>query len=335
MLPFRPLLRNPHILTLFANFAVRRLDEHRFPIECRYYETEKDVQVLIHSQRPAGQARGEILMIHGLEGSSNAGYLKSLSQHALESGYAVHRANMRSCGGTEALCKTMYHAGLTADTRFVLGKLKEEHKRPVFLIGFSLGGNVALKLAGELAAAGRDLLEGVCAVSAPIDLAASVRKMSRRENFIYEWRFLTRLKERIRKRSRSLPGVYALEALDRVKSVYEFDDRITAPSFGFGSADNYYATQSSSRFLHSIRVPTLIIQAKDDPLIPFEIFGNDAIRDNPHIEFLAVDHGGHLGFLSHRPPHFWLDRAILHWISRLPQRSPGVSGNSDNRQPQK
>lgn len=267
-------------------------------------------------------------MIHGLEGSSSAGYLKSLAQHALESGYAVHRANMRSCGGTESLCKTMYHAGLTSDTRFVLSRLKEEHRRPVYLVGFSLGGNVALKLAGELAGEGRDLLDGVCAVSAPIDLAASVRKMSRRENFIYEWRFLSRLKERIRKRSQSLPGVYSLEVLDRVRSVYEFDDVITAPFFGFGSAGNYYATQSSNRFLHSIRIPALIIQAKDDPLIPFEIFGNTAIRDNPCIELLAVEHGGHLGFLSYRSPHFWLDRAILHWIYRLSESSRSMAGGA-------
>jgi uncharacterized protein len=311
---FRPLLRNPHLLTICANFAVRRLDEQRFPVSSRYHETEPGVQVLVHSQRPAGAPRGEILMIHGLEGSSNAGYMRSMAQLALEHGFAVHRTNMRSCGGTEHVCRTMYHAGLTSDTLRLVEELRD--RRPVYLIGYSLGGNVALKLAGELGDRARELLHGVCAVSTPIDLGACVRKMSERQNRIYEWRFLGRLKQRVRRRAESQPAVYPLEELDRIRSVYEFDDRITAPYFGFGTADNYYDTQSSKRFLAGIRVPTLIVQAKDDPLIPFDIFHNAAIRDNPHIELLAVEHGGHLGFLSNTAPRFWVDRVILNWLER-------------------
>jgi uncharacterized protein len=311
---FRPLLRNPHLLTIFANFAVRHLDEQRFPVSSRYHETEAGVQVLVHSQRPEGDARGEILMIHGLEGSSNAGYMRSMAQLALEHGFAVHRTNMRSCGGTEHVCRTMYHAGLTSDTIRLVEELRE--RQPVYLIGYSLGGNVTLKLAGELGDRARSLLRGVCAVSTPIDLGACVRKMSERQNRIYEWRFLGRLKQRVRKRAESQPSVYPLDQLDAIRSVYEFDDKITARYFGFGSADNYYDTQSSKRFLAGIRVPTLIVQAKDDPLIPFDIFNTAAIRDNPHIELLAVQHGGHLGFLSHSAPRFWVDRVILGWLER-------------------
>lgn len=311
---FSPLLRNPHALTIFANFARRHLDENRFPVESKYYQTEPDVQVLVHTQRPETPPRGEILMIHGLEGSSAAGYMRSMAQLALERGYGVHRANMRSCGGTESLCKTMYHAGLTSDTLSILGQMRAESGTPLYLIGYSLGGNVALKLAGELGDNANGLLAGVCGISTPIDLAECVRKMSERRNRIYEWRFLSRLKERIRTRAQSLPGVYKLDLLDRCRSVYEFDDRITAPSFGFGTADNYYATQSSNQFLHRIRIPTLLVQAKDDPLIPFEVFNHPGIRNNPHIQLLAVEHGGHLGFLANRAPRFWVDRVVLAWI---------------------
>jgi predicted alpha/beta-fold hydrolase len=314
---FRPLLRNPHLLTIFANFAVRRLDEQRFPVSSRYHDTEAGVQVLVHSQQPAGEPRGEILMIHGLEGSSNAGYMRSMAQLALEHGFAVHRTNMRSCGGTEHVCRTMYHAGLTSDTIHLLRELRERAPgRRVCLIGYSLGGNVALKLAGELGEAAREVLHGVCAVSTPIDLGACVRKMGERQNRIYEWRFIGRLKDRVRRRAETQPPVYPLDKLDRIRSVYEFDDKITAPYFGFGTADNYYATQSSKRFLDGIRVPTLIVQAKDDPLIPFDIFDTPAIRDNPHIELLGVEHGGHLGFLSNTAPRFWVDRVILGWLER-------------------
>jgi len=327
---FSPLVRNPHVLTIFANFARRRLDTVRFPVQEKLYSTEPGVQVLVHMHRPSGRARGEIVMVHGLEGSSEAGYIRSMSQLALEAGYAVHRTNLRSCGGTESLCNTMYHAGLTSDTLAILRQIKADFANPIFLIGYSLGGNVSLKLAGELGADASDLLSAVAAVSTPIDLGECVREMSKPQNWIYEWRFLARLKERIRERAKSMPGVYALDTLKNVRSVYEFDDKITAPFFGFGTAANYYETQSSIHFLDRIRVPTLMVQAKDDPLIPFEVFNHPAIRENDCIRLLAVEHGGHLGFLASRFPRFWLDRVLLQWIqeqtasmSRLLDRTNG------------
>jgi uncharacterized protein len=324
LLPFHPLLRNPHVLTILANFARRRLDTIRFPVTEKLYRTDPDAQVLVHEQRPPGDSLGEIVMVHGLEGSSDAGYIRSMSQLALENGFAVHRANMRSCGGTESLCKTMYHAGLTSDTLSLIRQIREHHGGPIYLIGYSLGGNVALKLAGELGENAYGVLDAVIAVSTPIDLAASVRKMSRRENWIYESRFVSRLKQRIRRRAESLPGVYDTSLLDGCKTVYEFDDKITAPFFGFGTADNYYTTQSSNQYLDRIRIPTLLIQAKDDPLIPFEIFDHPGIRNNANITLVAVEHGGHLGFLSNHAPRFWVDRVVLHWLEEIRNKRPSA-----------
>lgn len=273
------------------------------------------MQVLIHSQAPEGSPKAEIVMVHGLEGSSNAGYMRSMAQLFLERGYATHRTNMRSCGGTESLANTMYHAGLTSDTLALLQAIRCKSTAPLFLVGFSLGGNVALKLAGEL---GRtSLLSGVCAVSTPIDLGASVRKMSRRENWLYESRFLSRLKERIRKRAQRMPGHYDLSAMESARSVYEFDDKVTAQHFGFASADNYYGTQSSIGFLSRIAVPTLLVQAKDDPLIPFELFTGPEVTGNPYIRLIATDHGGHLGFIANAKPRFWLDRAVEGWVASV------------------
>ena len=312
--PFEPIVRNPHLLTIAGNFAIRHLDAKRFPIESKFYATDPGVQVLVHTQRPTTESRGEIVMIHGLEGSSDAGYMRSMSQLALENGYAVHRTNMRSCGGTEALAKTMYHAGMTGDTLSVLRQIRAERIAPIFLFGYSLGGNVALKLAGELGETAQGLLKGVCAVSTPLDLAACVRKTGQRENWIYSWRFISRLKERIAKRAGSLAGICDMDAVQRCRSVYEFDDLVTAKVFGFSTADNYYATQSCNNFLHAIRVLTLLVQAKDDPLIPFDMFHHPAIAANPFIELYAVDHGGHLGFVANAAPHFWADRILLKWI---------------------
>lgn len=213
---------------------------------------------------------------------------------------------MRSCGGTDEQCSTMYHAGLTSDTMTIIRRIGE----PVYLVGYSLGGNVSLKLAGELGESGRDLLRGVIGVSVPIDLAACVRALAKMENRIYAWRFLRALKSRILRRE----GADAVAKLGRIRSVYEFDDAYVAPFFGFGTADNYYATQSCINFLPNIRVPGLVIQAVDDPMIPFGIFADPRVTGNSNLQVLPVPHGGHLGFIADSAPHFWVDRVILEWI---------------------
>jgi hypothetical protein len=317
--PFSPLVRNPHLLTVLGNFWPRRLDTARFPEKRQYFATEPGVQVLVISQRPEGTPRGQLVMVHGLEGSSNAGYKRSMAQHALEAGFVVHRFNMRSCGGTEDLAGTNYHAGQTSDLRFVLERLGPAG--PILLAGFSLGGNVALKLAGELGET--ELIRGVCAVSTPIDLAACVERLGHRENFIYARRFLSRLKQRIRRRARQAPEHYSDQDLGSVRTVYDFDDRYTARMFGFGTADRYYATQSSQNFLDRIRVPALLVQAKDDPLIPFRVYSHPAFRTNPNLELVATDHGGHLGFVARGKERFWLDPVVIGWACRLTARAAG------------
>ena len=209
----------------------------------------------------------------------------------------------------------MYHSGLTGDTELILRHLYTNGWGPVFLVGFSLGGNMALKLAGELGET--NLLAGVCAVSTPIDLAVCVRSLDRRGNILYARRFLKRLCERVQRKSKLTPDLYDPSGLASVKTVWEFDDRFTAPLFGFGSAEHYYRTQSAQQFLDAIRVPTLVIAAKDDPLVPFKMYDHPAFQNNPALTLLPVEHGGHLGFLSRQRPRFWLDEVALDWIEKM------------------
>jgi predicted alpha/beta-fold hydrolase len=316
MSPFEPLFRNPHLQTILGHYWKRPAYDTRFPIERRLYRTEADVQVLVESQRPAGQVMGEIVMVHGLEGSGRAVYIRSLSDAALNDGFAVHRYNMRSCGGTERLCQTLYHAGLTSDLLTVVRELKSSGGGPIFLVGFSLGGNVVVKLAGELGESGPDLLGGVVAVSAPLDLAACSRRMAKRDNRIYERRFVRRMRQRLR-----ATGRYSQRDFGGLNSVFAIDDRITAPSFGFGNAENYYRTQSATCYLEGLRVPVLLIYSMDDTLVPPETFDLPAVRGNPCIERMATAHGGHLGFLGRGPRRFWLDAVIMEWIAGNPRRS--------------
>ena len=237
-------------------------------------------------------------MVHGLEGSSNAGYIRSMSQLVLEHGFAVHRANMRSCGGTESLCKTMYHAGLTCDTLSLVRQIRAK-STPAHLSDRlqpwrqCRRSNSPANLATRRRTSGcryRDLdadrSRRLCpqdVAPGELDLRIAIRQPPEAAH---------------PPAGRELPGVYDIDLLAKCKTVYEFDDKITAPSFGFGTADNYYATQSSNQFLSRIQIPTLLIQAKDDPLIPFEIFESSGHTRNPNITLIASEHGGHLGFIS-------------------------------------
>ena len=297
------------MLTILGNFWPRNLDMRAYAMESRLYQTEPEVQVRVETQRPTGEPLGDVVLVHGLEGSSDAGYMLTMAHAALSAGYIVHRFNMRTCGGTTHLCKTLYHSGLTSDLLSVLRQFKEQGRPATHLVGYSLGGNVVLKLAGELGDEARPLIASVCAVSTPIDLAACARRLAERSNRIYERRFLKRMCARV-----ASTGRFDITELQKARSIYDFDERITGPSFGFRGADHYYETQSSRQFLEGIRVPALLIQAKDDVFIPFEIFEHPAVHANPRVRLCISEHGGHLGFLSRKSPRFWVDQVILEWL---------------------
>ncbi len=302
---FQPLFRNPHLQTIAGHFWTRSDECARFPIERRWFQTDPGVQVLLESQRPAAECAGEIVLLHGMEGSGDSGYMRGLAGSALLAGLAAHRLQTRA----------IYHGGLTADLLAVLRQLRTEGRPPAFLVGFSLGGNVALKLAGELGDAAAGLMRGVAAVSTPLDLAACARRIAQPENRLYQRRFVRRMRARLR-----------AEGLDRkrnfahLNSVMAIDDAITAPSFGFSGAAEYYRTQSAVRYLDAIRVPVLLIQAKDDTFVPFEIFESEAVRRNAAIELLATEHGGHLGFLGRKPHRFWAEEIIVEWMELIANR---------------
>jgi len=324
MEPFDPLFRNPHLQTIAGHYWRRPRALARFPLERRLYRTEPEVQVMVDSQRPAGEAVGEIVMVHGLEGSADAVYMQSLSLAVLRAGFAAHRFNMRTCGGTERLCPTLYHAGLTGDLLHVLRELRAEGRAPAFLVGFSLGGNVVLKLAGEMGDSAWPLFRGVCAVSTPLDLHACALRIAEPENRIYHRRFVRRMRERL-----CATGRYQERHFADLHSVMAIDDRITAPSFGFGDAANYYRTQSALGFLDGIRVPALLIQAKDDIFIPFRVYASEAVRSNPRVELLVTRYGGHLGFIGRQPHRFWADQAIMEWVAEQnPKRPPLITSRS-------
>ncbi|MEZ5354621.1 MAG: alpha/beta fold hydrolase [Bryobacteraceae bacterium] len=320
MRPFDPLLRNAHLATIASSFWPRHLDELRHPVEAKLFSTDPDTRILVHVQRPVtapGSKPREAILVHGLEGSSEAPYMRSLAQTLLDAGFVVHRMNIRTCGGTEFLCRTLYHAGFTHDLFTYLADLDRQRRTPVHLIGFSLGGNMVLKLAGQL---GRDafrLIESVTSVSTPLDLQACSERLNAPINRVYQWRFLSSMKKRLAVRCKVLAeSVPATESeVRRLRSVFELDDKITAPAFGFRSAEHYYASESARNFIGGIRVPCLMLHAKNDPLVPFRAYAEAGVEQNRAIQLVTPDHGGHVGFLSRRSPRIWVDGVIRDWIA--------------------
>ncbi len=323
MTPFDPFFRNCDLATIAGNYW-RRPELDRWPVEAVLYRTEPEIQVLAHAQQPEQPPKADIVMVHGLEGSSHSGYLRSLAHEALARGYSTARLNLRGCGGTENLAITSYHGGQTSDVLEVLRQRRAVSDRPLFLIGFSLGGNIALKLVGELGDSAPELLSGVCAISTPIDLAACAETLGHPRNFVYQHRFVSRLKARIQRRHLQAPHLYTPEHLPKIRTIIDFDNYYTARLFGFGDAANYFRTQSSNQYLERIQIPALVVQAQDDPLIPFSIYDHPAFGRNAHLRLIAPDHGGHVGFIARRQPRFWLDGLLLDWAEEISNKLAAV-----------
>ena len=279
------------------------------------YETEPDVRVLVREHHPVQKPKGEIILVHGLEGSCDSGYMRSFAHYGATAGWCVHRTNIRTCGPTENWCKTLYHAGLTTDIKFLVRSLAKQGRGPIFIIGYSLGGNQVLNAAAELSVESPGMLAGVCAVSTPIQLALCAKKIEEPANYVYMSRFLTSMKKRLRRRAAAMPGLFTLDGLDDVRTIYEIDDIVTAPNFGFGTADNYYRTQSSAQFLDRITVPVLLLAAEDDPIVPISCFHHAGVK-SANIQFVQLPHGGHVSFLARGEQRFWLDHFLLDWASK-------------------
>ena len=301
-----PLFPGPHAQTIVSSkhFPRRRaFREERALYESRLFEVEAGSRVLLKCRWQAERrAAPTLLLLHGLEGSTDSLYVLGTAQKAYRRGFNVVGMNMRNCGGTEHLAATLYHSGMTEDIRrVVLEELAGREGLPeVFLAGFSMSGNMVLRLAGDYGAGAPPALKGVAAVSPSIDLDSCASALERRGNALYRWSFVSHLRDRVRRKVRMSPGTFDTSALRRVRTIREFDERITAPHGGYRDASDYYARTSSRPVIGRIRVPTLVIHSADDPLIPFEPFLDRGIADNPDVLLVLSRRGGHVGFLSDR-----------------------------------
>jgi len=245
----------------------------------------------------------------------------STAEKAIAAGFNCVRLNIRNCGGTEAWTATLYHAGFTEDLRRIIDELVAHDGLPaIYLAGFSLGGNIVLKLAGELGMSSPPALRGIVAISPSVDLESCIETIERRSNALYHWRFIRSLKNRMRRKARLFPDQFDASLLHGVRSIRDFDDRFTAPHCGFKDSADYYRRASALPHIPGISVPTLIIHAKDDPLIPYAPFERHELRANPNLFLLAPDNGGHVGFVSVPGPRgdrFWAETKAIEFLKAL------------------
>jgi predicted alpha/beta-fold hydrolase len=299
--PFKPhpLFTGGHAQTL-ASYAWPRRSQFKVKDEERVFEISPDVKVLAHCRWQADRKdRLTVALWHGMEGSTESVYMLAIAQKAFAIGFNVVRVNFRNCGGTEHLTSTLYHGGLSEDLRAVITELIERDGLSRFcLIGYSLGGNLVLKLAGEYGENPPAEILGVCAVSPSVDLGASADTICRRSNWIYHQDFLRRMRKRIYVKKRLFPDLYDVTNMKAVRTIRDFDDRYTSRAHGFAGADDYYWKSSSIRLMDRIRIPTLIIHAEDDPFIPFAPLQNPSLTQNPYILFIATKRGGHVAFVG-------------------------------------
>lgn len=306
-------------MTLYA--WARKRQWPRLPAaEPRYFDVAPDARVLaLCNWQPDRVSAPTLLVLHGLEGSGEAHYMQGIADKAFAAGFNVVRLNQRNCGGTEHLSAGLYHSGLTADPLRVLTELKErDHLTRFAVAGYSLGGNITMKMAGELGAGEFPEVRAFAAVSPVIDLEACMQSIERRQNRIYEWNFCRNLQARMRRKARAFPGGFNLAGLWKIWSIRAFDDRYTAPSHGFAGASDYYYRASALRVIDKVARPALILSAADDPFVPPEIFDAPAVQNNPNITTVITSHGGHCAFVENPDGYdgYFAERTVVDFLKK-------------------
>jgi predicted alpha/beta-fold hydrolase len=282
--------------------------------EERFFEVGPGSQVLARCRWQADRTNSPTLVMwHGLEGSTSSAYMLTTAEKVFRRGFNVVRVNVRNCGQTEHLTPTLYHGGLTDDLRVVIQELIRDGHSRIVIAGFSLGGNMVLKLAGEYGDSPPPEVKAIGAVSPSIDLSAGRYLLNLRRNLFYQKDFLFFLKRRLKLKQKLYPDLYDITGLNSVRTIEQFDDRFVAPAFGFAGVDDYYAKASSRPYIGRIRIPTLIIHAQDDPFVPFAPLTDPSIAANPFVLVVATEKGGHVAFVSSNADdedRFWAENRL-------------------------
>jgi len=319
-------LSNGHLQTIVGNFLPRPAFRLASEAETVEVDPSDGSRVLCHCHWQPAEVRAErltLVLVHGLEGSSDSRYIKGVAARGWRAGCNVVRMNMRNCGDTDHLTPTLYHSGLSGDVGAVIQHFTRKFGlERVALAGYSMGGNLVLRLAGEWGA--RKPLVAVAAVCPAIDLAAGSDALHEPANRIYEWRFLQGLLRRYRRKAALFPGYYT-HKVGAVRTLREFDGKVVARYCGFKDADDYYHRAAAARVVDGIAVPTLILCAADDPFIRLTPQTRARIEANRWISFVETAHGGHCAFLGRGKGDeiHWAEAAAIRYLLEVADETHG------------
>ncbi len=310
-----------HLKTLWGKLA--RLRPRVATRRERWQTPDGDFIDLHRLEADPGSPR--LLILHGLEGSARSHYALGMLEQARLRGWASDVLVFRSCGGEPNQTARFYHSGETTDLDLVVNRLTEMHSdSPLVLAGVSLGGNVLLKWLGERGNTLPTQVRGAAAVSVPFDLERGARSIERGFSRVYQAHFLRSLKRKAMEKQERFPGLITADRLGHARTLFDFDDAVTAPVHGFLGASDYYHRSSSIRFLSQIRLPTLLLSAIDDPFLPPDVLEEvkDIAQDNPALYVEFVRRGGHVGFISGilpwRPDYYAERRVVAFLGDHLP-----------------
>ncbi len=309
------LLSGSHLETLYPHFFRKIVARDFTPIEI----TTPDQDILEADHYKNGSP-DLIILSHGLEGNSRRDYMLGMASVFSDHSYDVLAWSYRGCGAKMNKLPRLYHSGATDDLHIIIDYADSLGYKSIMLIGFSLGGNLTLKYVGEVGQKINPKLKAAVAVSVPLDLDAGCRQLSKPTNYIYSYRFLTKLKKKIRLKNKQYPNLVKINKLAKIRDLRSFDDTYTAPLHGFKDADDYYKQCSSINYTQGITIPTLIINAINDPFLPKECYPAELLAKNSNITFEMPNHGGHVGFYNPDSRNYsWLELRVLDFVKALPK----------------
>ncbi|MCF6359436.1 MAG: alpha/beta hydrolase [Cyclobacteriaceae bacterium] len=256
-----------------------------------------------------------IIISHGLEGSSNSEYVKGMAQVANTNNIDALGWNYRGCSDQMNLTTKFYHSGATYDLQTVIAHAVLKGYSEIALVGFSLGGNLTLKLMGELEEHNQPIIKCAAVFSVPMDLSAGSDEIQKPKNKLYSLRFLKRLRKKLKAKYAIMGNEFPLNDIDSIKSLREFDNSYTGPLHGFKDANDYYAKSSSLFYLNKIKRPTLIVNAINDPFLPNECYPYEQLKTHKYIWFETPKNGGHVGFgPSAKDGSYWSERRAYEFM---------------------
>jgi len=300
---------NKHVQTIYPS-VFRKIKTDIYTRE-RIETPDKDFLILDLIKSDSKKC---VILSHGLEGSSHSAYVTGMARHFAQFGFGVCAWNYRGCGGEINKNLLMYHSGFTEDLNTVI-EYTSQHYDEIYLIGFSVGGNISLKYLGESTTVNA-VVKGCIAFSVPVSLNGCSENLDKKSNVLYRKRFLRKLKEKMKAKKAQFPDGKISVNNENISTLKDFDNRYTAPLFGFKNADDYYQKCSSKQFIQSINLPTLIINAKNDPFLPPNCYPIEECTEHKFVDLELPEQGGHVGFIQ-RGGLYWSEKRAMTFIQSL------------------